>query len=149
MIEAPIEKGDFVYFAADPGRSSVDLVVNAANLRVADPEISDKDRKEVQATMQSERVLSVHRYPTIVFKSVKIEPLGPDRLRIIGNLTVRGQTHPVIVEIKFEQTGPHLEATGQSQFNQTTFGIQPVTAGLGSVRVRDQVNLSFQVFGHG
>ncbi len=149
LIQTPIERGDFVYYPADPSRSSLELVVDASNLQVTDPEVSDKDRKEIQATMQSERVLGVKRYPKIVFKSVKVEPLGSKGLRITGNLTVRDQTHPVIVEARLEQTGPQFRAIGQSQFKQTMFGIRPVTAGLGSVRVRDRVNLSFQVFGHG
>ncbi len=51
------------------------------------------------------------------------------------------------VDATLEQGGAQLKAAGKSQFKQTTFGMHPVTAGLGTVRVRDQMTISFVVFG--
>ena len=147
LIQTPIAEGAFVYYPGDPGKSSVQLVVDAAALQVVDPKVSAKDRQEIQATMQSDRVLGIKRYPKIAFKSVSIQGLDRNRLEITGSLTLRSQTHPVTVEAVLEPAGPELKAAGKSQFKQTAFGIRPVTAALGTVRVRDQVNISFQVFG--
>lgn len=112
-----------------------------------DLNVSAKDRREILATMQSDRVLGVNQYPKIIFKSVKIQPLEGNRLQISGDLTIRSQTNLVTVEAILEQSGPILKAAGKSRFKQTTFGIKPVSAGLGAVRVKDQLNISFQVFG--
>jgi len=147
VIQAPIEQGNFIYFPKDLGKSSVELVVDASILLVMDPKISAEDKKEIQETMQSDRVLGVKQHPKIVFKSVKIELLDRSRLQITGNLAIRSQTNHVIVEVTLEQTEPELKASGKSRFKQTSFGIQPVSAGLGTVRVKDQLNISFQVFG--
>ncbi len=146
LIQAPIEQGKFVYDAADPAKSTVELAVAAATLKVKDPKISAKHRQEIQATMQSDRVLGIKQYPKIVFKSLTIEPPDRNRLRVTGNLTIRSETHPVTVETTLEQEGQRLKATGTTQFRQTTFGIHPVTAALGTVRVLDQMSISFTVF---
>ncbi len=145
LIQTPIKQGSFVYYPDDPGKSAVELVVQAAALQVSDPKRPLKERQEIQATMQSDRVLGVKQYPEIVFKSVGIKPMGGNRLEITGNLTIRGQTHPVIVDALIEPAGLRLKATGTCRFRQTTFGMRPVTAGLGTVRVRDQVKISFLV----
>ncbi len=146
LIQTPLQQGTLIYAAQDPGKSSVELAVNAKALQVIDPKMSAKDRAKIQATMESDRVLDVQHYPQIKFKSLRIEPMGADHLRVIGNLTIRGQTHSVVVEAGLQQAGSLLKAEGQSRFKQTTFGIQPVTAGLGTVRVRDEMTISFQVF---
>lgn len=145
LIQAPVAQGSFIYYPADPGKSAVEIVVDAGALTVLDPQLSARDRQKIQATMQSPRVLDIKRYPKIVFKSVKVEALETSRLQITGNLTLRAQTHPVLVQATWEPGG--LKATGTSAFKQTTFGIRPVSAGLGTVRVQDRVRISFQVFG--
>jgi polyisoprenoid-binding protein YceI len=147
LIETPIERGKFVYYPADPGKSSVELVVDAGALQVVDPKRSTKERKEIQATMQSGRVLGIADYPRIVFNSSKVEPLDHDRLQVTGNLTIRSNTHPVLLQVSLEQEGPQLKARGETQFKLTSFAIKPVAAALGTVRVQDQITISFQVFG--
>ena len=147
LIQTPIKQGRFVFFPGDPGKSSVELVVDASALQVMDPKRSAQEKEEIQATMQSGRVLDIQQHPQIVFRSVTVEPTDRNRLQITGNLTIRSQTHPVTVNATLEQTGPQLKATGGSQFKQTTFGMRPVTAGLGTVRVRDQLSISFVLTG--
>jgi polyisoprenoid-binding protein YceI len=147
LIKAPLERGDFMLYPGDLSRSTVAVVVDAGALRVVDPKRSAKERKEIQSTMQSERVLGITQYPKIVFKSSKIEPLDGNRLQVTGNLTIRSNAHPVVLRVRLEYEGPQLKATGECRFKQTTFGMQPVAAGLGTVRVRDEVSLSFEVAG--
>jgi polyisoprenoid-binding protein YceI len=147
LIQAPIEHGNFVYYPGDLGKSFVEILVDAGALAVIDPKVSAKDRMEILATMRSDRVLGVQQYPKIIFKSVKIQPLDGNRLQLSGDLTIRSQTNLVTVEAILEQAGPVLKVAGKSRFKQTAFGIKPVSAGLGAVRVKDQLNISFQVFG--
>jgi polyisoprenoid-binding protein YceI len=147
LIQTPIEHGNFVYYPGDRGRSSLEISVDTKALAVMDPKLSAKDRSEILATMRSDRVLGVEQYPKIIFKSVKIQQLDGNRLQISGDLTIRNQTNLVTVEATLEQAGEKLKATGESRFKQTTFGIKPVSAGLGAVRVKDQLEISFEVFG--
>jgi polyisoprenoid-binding protein YceI len=145
LMQAPIQLGTLVYHPDDPGQTSVELAVDATSLQVVDPELSVGDRKKILTTMQSERVLGVKEYPTISFKSTMVEPERDHQLIIHGNLTIRDKTKQVIVHANLEQVGPAWNAAGQCQFKQTEFGIRPVTAGLGTVKVQDQVTITFQV----
>jgi polyisoprenoid-binding protein YceI len=145
LMQAPIKRGTLVYHPSDPGQTSVELAVEAKSLQVIDPELSVGNRKKVQATMEGERVLGVKDWPTISFKSTTVEPELDHQLLIRGNLTIRDKTRPVTVQVNLELTGSQVKASGQCQFRQTEFGIRPVTAGLGTVKVQDQITITFEV----
>lgn len=144
LIEAPIQQGRIRYFSDDLGKSSVELEFSSASLHVRDPGLEDKKRQEVQQTMEGPRVLDVRAYPRILFKSSNVKQTK-GMLEIIGDLTLRGNSRKVTVLAKVNPSGPHFQATGNSRFRQTEFGIKPVTAGAGTVRVKDEVKLTFQV----
>jgi len=146
FVEAPIAKGKITYHPDDVEKSSVELEVIAKQIAVRDPHLSDEDRKEVQKTMESERVLHVDKYWRVVFKSSMVRKLKDGRLGIVGDLTVRGETQEVQVLAKIESSQPRLRVSGLSRFKQTKFGIKPVTAGGGTVRVKDDIELSFCVY---
>jgi polyisoprenoid-binding protein YceI len=145
LMQAPIQRGTMVYRPLDPGQTSVELAVEAKPLQVVDPELSVGDKQKVQATMESGRVLGVKEFPTITFKSTMVELERDHQLVVHGNLTIRDKTRPVTVHAHLEPVGPEWKAAGQCQFKQADFGIRPVTAGLGTVKVQDQITITFQV----
>jgi polyisoprenoid-binding protein YceI len=136
-IEAPIESGE----VTEAGSPSVDLGVDARKLRVLDPEASADTRAQIQATMQGPQVLDANRYPEIHFRSTTVEPDGTDRWRVRGNLDLHGQTHPIAIEVKL-QDGVYR---GSVDLKQTEFGITPVTVAGGTVKVKDELNVEFQI----
>lgn len=139
-IRAPIAKGSFDESAGSP---SVELQVETRELRVLDPEVSDKDRAEVQQTMLSPEVLDAAKFPEIHFRSLSIEKAGEGKWRVHGDLTVHGQTHPVLVEV----TGEAGHYRGSATVKQTDFGIKPVSAAGGSIKVKDEVRVEFEISG--
>ncbi|HEY3127825.1 MAG TPA: YceI family protein [Acidobacteriota bacterium] len=144
LIEAPIQQGRIRYISNDPGKNSVELEFSSASLRVRDPGLEEKKRLEVQQTMEGPQVLDVKNHPRILFKSSSVKQ-GKGAMEITGDLTLRGNTRKVTVLAKVNPSGPRLQATGSSRFRQTEFGIKPVTAGGGTVRVKDEVKLTFQI----
>src|SRR6202166_4683195 len=94
-VRAPIHSG-----TADTGsHPAVEIRVDARELRVIDKDASEKDRAEVQKTMLGPEVLDSERHPEMVFKSTGAEPAGQGRWTLHGNLTLRGQTSPVTVQV--------------------------------------------------
>ncbi len=65
------------------------------------------------------------------------------RLRLVADLTLHGVTRPVTVGIDVEVGPDRLTAAGTLVIKQTDFGIQPVTAGGGTVRVKNEVGATF------
>jgi polyisoprenoid-binding protein YceI len=134
-IRAPIRSG-----TADTGaHPSVEIHVNARDPRVMDPDASDKDRAEVQATMLGPEVLDSDEHRDIVFKSTAAEPTGEGRWTLRGNLTLHGQTHPITVQVTLKDG--HF--TGESTVKQTDFGIKP--PGKAGVHAKDEVVIHFDV----
>ena len=135
-ITAPIAKG-----TVDAAAHTVQLEVDAAAMRVADPNVSDKDRNQIQKTMEGPEVLDSTRYPTIVFRSTAAEPGAAGAWNVRGNLTLHGSTQPVTCVVR--ESGGHY--TGDVRFKQTGFGIKPVSAGGGTVRVKDELEIKFDI----
>jgi polyisoprenoid-binding protein YceI len=135
-IAAPIAGG-----SVDTTARQIELHTHARTLRVRDPGVSDKDRAEIQSTMLGPEVLDAERYPEIVFRSTGAEPLSAGSWRVSGNLTLHGQTRTVAVEVREE--GAHY--VGTSRFKQTEFGIKPVKVAGGTIQVKDEIRIEFNI----
>jgi polyisoprenoid-binding protein YceI len=136
QITAPVSGGK-----VDAKAGEVELRVKAGALKVSDPGVSDKDRVEIQTTMLGTEVLDAQHNAEIVFKSTGAEPAGAGAWTVHGNLTLHGQTRPVTVAVR-ESTGHY---TGTASLKQSDFGIKPVTAGGGTVKVKDEIKIEFDI----
>ena len=74
--------------------SRVDVVLDAASI------ISGSQQRDDH--LRSADFLDVEKYPTLTFHSTKVEQTGPTSLKVIGDLTIRDQTHPVTLDVDFE-----------------------------------------------
>jgi polyisoprenoid-binding protein YceI len=136
-VEAPIESGE----VTEGGKPFVEFRVDARKLRVLDAEASLDTRAEIQKTMQGPQVLESDRYPEIHFLSTTIQATGTDHWVVTGNLDLHGQTHPVTVGVTLKD-GLYR---GSAILKQTQFGITPVTVAGGTVKVRDDLRIDFQI----
>jgi polyisoprenoid-binding protein YceI len=134
-VRAPIHSG-----TADLGsHPAVEMHVNAQELRVIDKDASENDRAEVQKTMLGSEVLDSEHHQDIAFKSTSAESIGQGRWTLRGNLTLRGQTHPVTVQVTLKDG----RYTGEAAVKQTDFGIKP--PGKVGIRAKDEVRIEFDV----
>lgn len=140
LIRAPITRGSFDESADLP---SVDLQVDARQLQAVDPDLSAKDRAEVQQTMLGPSVLDSANFPEIRFRSVSIEKAGEGKWRVHGDLTLHGQTRPVLAEV----TGGNGHYRGSAEVRQADFGIKPVTVAGGAIKVKNEVRVEFEILG--
>jgi polyisoprenoid-binding protein YceI len=136
-IQAPIQSGE----VKESDSLSVELQVDARKLRVLDPEVSEGTRAQIQDTMQGIQVLDVVHFSEIRFQSTAVEPKGPDHWIVHGSLALHGKDRPVAVEVTLK--GEHYR--GSATLKQTDFGITPVTVAGGTVKVKDEVKIEFEV----
>jgi polyisoprenoid-binding protein YceI len=139
-IRAPISRGSFDESAELP---AVQLQVDARQLQVLDPDLSVKDRALVQQTMLGPEVLDTAKFPEIRFRSLTIEKAGEGKWRVHGDLTLHGQTRPVLVEVN----GEPGHYRGSAAVRQTDFGIKPVTVAGGAIKVKNEVRVEFEIVG--
>ena len=104
-----------------------------------DKDDSEKDRAEVQKTVLGPEVLDSEDHQEIVFKSTDAESVGQERWALHGNLTLRGQTRPITVQVTLKDG----RYTGEATVKQTDFGIKP--PGKAGIRAKDEVRIEFDV----
>jgi polyisoprenoid-binding protein YceI len=135
-ISAPIASG-----SVDASAHRVELRLGADTLRVRERDVSEKDRTEIQETMLGPQVLDAAHNREIVFRSTTVEPAGPGSWTVQGNLTLHGTERPVTLTVS-EHEGHY---TGSAALKQTAFGIKPVRIAGGTVRVKDEVRIEFDI----
>jgi polyisoprenoid-binding protein YceI len=136
-IRAPIQSGQ----VKESGSPSVEIRVDARKLRVLDPEASDSTRAQIQETMLGTQVLDADHFPEIRFQSTGVEPKGPDHWIVHGVLALHGKDHPMAVEVTLKDE----RYRGSATLKQTNFGITPVTVAGGTVKVKDEVKVEFDI----
>jgi polyisoprenoid-binding protein YceI len=77
----------------NPGRSSVDVSINATSVDTAQP---DRDTH-----LRSGDFFDVEKYPTLNFKSTGVKKAGSDSFKVSGDLTIHGVTRPVVLDTTF------------------------------------------------
>ena len=139
-----------VRFNADKvEESSLALEIEAKSLTVLDPGEAEKDRREVQATMASAKVLGVESFPRITFRSTGVHQVkkgGAEwEVTLAGKLNLHGVEKPVTVPVRIRLDNTRLTVQGEIFIAQTDFGIKPVKVAGGAVKVKDRVKVSFTI----
>ncbi len=137
VIQAPLAGG---MISAD-APLSIEVSVRSANLKVLDPGLSSDKRAEVQTRMLGPEVLDSTAYPIIEFVSTSIEPAGTDRWNVTGRLTIHGVTRA----LTFPVTQRDGRYRGTAVLRQRDFGIEPISIVGGTVKVRDELKVEFDV----
>lgn len=96
--------------------------------------LSDKDRTTIRKNALGAMRASAH--PEVVFASTSVTPAG-DGYTVSGDLSIGGQTRPVVVQVAV--TGTSLSA--RTSVVQTAFDVEPYSAMLGALRLRDRVDI--------
>jgi len=135
-IAAPVADGN-----ADITTHHVELRMDPGALRVRDSKASEKDRNQIQTTMLGPEVLDSERHPEIVFRASEVEPMGPGSWGVHGALTLHGQTRPVTVRVS-DRDGHYI---GSSLLKLTDFGIKPVRIAGGTVKIKDEIRIEFDI----
>ncbi len=96
-----------------------------------------------------EDVLEIARYPEVVFMSTKISANrtaeGQHRARINGNLSLHGVTRDHLINAQVTVNGSSLRAQGEFALRQTDYNIKPVSAVGGTLKMKDELKLSFDI----
>jgi polyisoprenoid-binding protein YceI len=90
-------EGKVVIDDADLTKSSVEATIDVASINTREP---DRDKH-----LKTGDFLDLAKYPTITFKSTKVAVAGPGQLKVTGDLTIRGTTKSVVLDV----TGPTAE----------------------------------------
>lgn len=137
-VNAPISSGAIV----ESGAPHIDFRVETAKMKVKpDPKVDAKDQATIQTHME-ELVLETKKFPEIAFRSSRIQKLAEGQWKVDGDLSLHGVTKAVSLAVK--QAGESW--TTHTVIKQTDFGITPISIGGGIIKVRNEVEIDFQIF---
>lgn len=147
-VVAPVA-GTVTLDPTDPSQSGVVVEIDTASLRVTGEGEPAQDVPEVQRVMLSDRVLDAGRYPKIAFRSRRVTASGRAgaqlKLSVEGDLSLHGVVRRCVVPIVVMLSDGSLTAEGTTTIRQSDFGIKPVTAAGGTVRVKDLLDITFNL----
>jgi len=132
------------YDPADPTKSTVEATIDTTSLTTRQ-EGRDKHLKSAD-------FLDVEKFPTITFKSKKVEKAGEGKLKVTGDLTIRGVTKEVVLDVDGPIApvsafgGQKSGATATTKINRQDFGVSWNKAlDGGGVVVGDEVAINIEV----
>lgn len=91
--------GAITYDADNVGQSSVNVSIPLAGL--------ESHVAAFNEHLRSADFFDADKYPTITFASTSVQAAGSDKLRVAGDLTVRGVTRPVVLDVTINKLGEH------------------------------------------
>ena len=98
---------------AKPSNSAVNVTIPLSSLNT--------NVKALDEHLKTADFFDAEKYPTITFKSTKVQAVGKNKYKITGNLTVKNVTKPVVLDAVLNKQGEHPMTKTQSiGFNATT-----------------------------
>lgn len=127
--------GTIVYDAAKVSASSVQVTLPLTGLSALADQFYDH--------LTSADWFDAAKYPSATFKSTKVEAAGEGKLKVTGDLTVKGVTKPVVLEVKLNKAGVQPLAKREAVGFDATATIKRSEFGLGNYvpNVSDEVSL--------
>jgi len=104
-----------------PETSSVQATISTASIRTHN-DVRDND-------LRSSNFLEVDKYPVMTFSSTGIEAAGEDQYELTGDLTIKGHTHPVTLDVRRygefndPMMGHRIAYGATTQINRREFGL--------------------------
>jgi polyisoprenoid-binding protein YceI len=138
----------FAYDQEDPDASWVTATIDAASI--------DTDNERRDNHLRSADFFAADSYPNLTFRSTRVEEVAEGRLRVTGELSMRGITKPVVLDVTLEgstlgsEGRPILGWTAETSVNRQDYGLRwnRLTEAGGWV-VGDEVRIVLEVEARG
>jgi len=137
--------GAVIWDDQDVTKSSVDVTIDAKTVNTGE-EKRDQD-------LRSANFFEVEKFPTLTFKSKKVESAGAGKLKITGDLTMHGVTKEVVLDVEGPSAAvkdpwgnTRAAASATTKVNRQDFGVKwNANMDGGGVVVGDTVTITIDL----
>ena len=128
--------GSLVYDAVNVAASSVNVVLPLAGLNSFVPDFDEH--------LRSADFFDAARYPNVTFKSTRVEAAGTGKLKVSGDLTIKDNTHPVVLDVTLNKAAVHPMSKREAIGFDASTTIKRSQFGVGKYvpNVSDEVKLT-------
>ncbi|MEQ1930841.1 MAG: YceI family protein, partial [Parvularculaceae bacterium] len=130
--------GELNWNPEHPEKSAISVTIDAAKV--------DSGVDVFDGHLKSDKFFDAANYPTITFKSTSVQPKGPNKGVIVGDLTIRGVTVPASLDVTFnkaafEQRGNihKIGFSGKSVVKRSSWGLDAAIPFVG-----DEVTITIE-----
>jgi polyisoprenoid-binding protein YceI len=121
-------KGRFKGFTGTINVNDQDLLKSTVELTIDARSLDSQAVQMREDLIKGEEMLEVDKYPTITFRSTRIEQQGPTKFLVSGDLTLRGITKQVHIPMQFgglvnTRMGPRAGFSGELTLNKSDFNV--------------------------
>jgi polyisoprenoid-binding protein YceI len=140
-----VTRGTIDYRPGDPGSVKADITIEAKSVNTR---IGRRDDD-----LRSDNFFSAEKFPTLAFRSRRVQNVRAEGFDLVGDLTIRDVTREVVLRvdgptapIKDPQGNRRVGATASTTINRKDFGIMwNRTIEAGGVVVGDEVKINLEV----
>jgi polyisoprenoid-binding protein YceI len=140
-----LTRGTIEYRPGDPGSVKADITIEAKSVNTR---IGRRDDD-----LRSDNFFSAEKFPTLAFRSKRVQNVRAEGFDLVGDLTIRDVTREVVLKvdgptapIKDPQGNRRVGATASTTINRKDFGIMwNRTIEAGGVVVGDEVKINLEV----
>jgi polyisoprenoid-binding protein YceI len=127
--------GTIVFDEKNPANSSVDVTLPLANL--------DTHVTKLDEHLKKPDFFDADKYPTVTFKSTKVQAVGGNKFKVTGDLTVHGVTKPVVLDATLNKSGEHPMMKVQTVGFDATTTLKRSDFGMGAYvpNVSDEIQV--------
>lgn len=146
-VKGTFEKiqGQLILDDKDITKSKVDVIIDTASVNT--------NIKKRDDHLRSPDFFDVAKFPAMTFVSTKVEKDGTDKLKVTGNLTIKGITKPVVLhvdgltaEVKDPWGNARRGASATTTVNRKDFGVNwAKTMDNGGAVVGEDVAIQLEV----
>lgn len=97
---------------ANPANTTVDITIDAASINTKD---AQRD-----GHLRSPDFLNVEKFPSVTFKSTKVDVTSDNTAKLSGDLTIAGVTKPVVLDVEYQ-------GNAKSPWGTTSYGFSAHT----------------------
>ena len=128
----------------DLTRSRLEVTIDAASVDTQEP--------KRDAHLRSADFFEVDKFPTLTFKSTQITREADDRYRVTGDLTIRGITHAVTLDVEGGERvtdpwgGTRTGFSARTSISRKEFGLTwNVALEAGGFMVADKLDITLEI----
>jgi polyisoprenoid-binding protein YceI len=136
--------GNITWDETNPANSSVEATIDAASITTND------DKRD--AHLASADFFETEKYPTITFKSTRVEAKNADNFKVSGDLTMHGVTKEVTLDVEYNGSGKNpwgmtvAGFTAKTSLNRKDYGLNwNVALETGGMLVSDKINITLEI----
>ena len=127
-----------------PAAAHVEVEIDVASVDTRDP--------ERDAYLRTSEVFEAKKFPTMTFKSTSVDVNSRQRFKVTGELTLRGVTKPVVLDVEYggrtnhQERGERIRFSAHTRINRKDFGVGfNQVLDSGGVAVGEKVDITIEV----